>query len=82
VAFAVRPIESARQIFWRTAKAVFPVVLATISKRRMSSTSSRRAVTILASLLEANHVLLRRGTPVVKAAGRGGAGCVMSEGMF
>jgi hypothetical protein len=26
VAFAVRPIESARQIFWRTAKAVFPVV--------------------------------------------------------
>jgi hypothetical protein len=27
VAFAVRPIESARQNFWRTAKAVFPVVL-------------------------------------------------------
>jgi hypothetical protein len=28
VAFAVRPIESARQIIWRTTKAVFPVVLA------------------------------------------------------
>jgi hypothetical protein len=27
VAFAVRPIEIARQIFWRTAKAVFRVVL-------------------------------------------------------
>jgi hypothetical protein len=26
VAFAVRPIESARQIIWRTAKVVFPVV--------------------------------------------------------
>jgi hypothetical protein len=26
VAFAVRPMESARQILWRTAKAVFPVV--------------------------------------------------------
>jgi hypothetical protein len=26
VAFAVHPIESVRQIFWRTAKAVFPVV--------------------------------------------------------
>jgi hypothetical protein len=27
VAFAVRPIESARQIIWRTAKAVFPAVV-------------------------------------------------------
>jgi hypothetical protein len=26
VAFAVRPIESARQSIWRTAKAVFPVM--------------------------------------------------------
>jgi hypothetical protein len=26
VAFAVRPMESARQILWRTAKVVFPVV--------------------------------------------------------
>jgi hypothetical protein len=28
MAKAVRPIESARQIIWRTAKAVFPVVMA------------------------------------------------------
>jgi hypothetical protein len=47
--------------------------LATILKRRMSSTSPRRAVEILASLLKANRVLLRQGAPVVEAAGRGGA---------
>jgi hypothetical protein len=48
----------------------------------MSNTSSRRVVGILDSFLEVNCVLLRRGAPLVGAAGRGrdGAGCVMSGG--
>jgi hypothetical protein len=38
---------------------------------------------ILASLLEANRVLLRWGSPAIGAVGRGGAGCcVMSGGTF
>jgi hypothetical protein len=36
VAFAVRPIESAREIIWRTAKAVFLVVCVVPSKHRCS----------------------------------------------